>query len=352
MPDWKRYVRRNLRLPELIPEREAEIVEELAEQLEAAYYLTWTNGLNLSGYGQPAHPTTGPVSFNLFSVFGVKPFLGRTFNSVEDQPGSDPVVVLEYGFWKRQFGGDPSVVGARVTMSDEEYEILGVMPEGFSFPDESIDMWVPLALDPGLPGPRTSRFYGAVARLRAGTSLEIASQDVARIAAELAAEHPQAYPERQVDTRPAEVWRLQQSETREVRPTLLLLWGAVGLVLLIVGTNVSGLLVLRDTALEKAFAIRAALGARRWRIVRQLWTEYMFLFLAGGIGGLALAAVGLRLGLSLSRFFEGFLYGVGSIDVTTYAVLTLGLSLLAVGACLLPALRATRVDPLRSLRQE
>jgi putative ABC transport system permease protein len=212
--------------------------------------------------------------------------MGRVFSSDEDRPGRDHVVVLDYGFWKSQMAADPAIVGRDLRLNGEPYAVIGVLPEGFTFGGET-NMWVPLALDRAKPSNRGNHYLEVVARLRPGVSLEQASADLDNAARKMAAAFPQQYlPDSgfALYARP-----LQDDLVGSAREGLIMLFGAVGFVLLIACINLANLLLARGSSRNREIAVRAALGATRARIARQLMTESVVLAAIGGACGMLLA---------------------------------------------------------------
>ena len=245
---------------------------------------------NLTGTGDPERLEGRRVSANLFPLLGVDPQLGRTFTSAEDQPGSDKVVVLSYALWQRRFGGDNSIVGKPLSLNGETYTVVGVMPARFQFPTSDDALWVPIAFTSQQLVSRGSHYLQVLARLKPGTSLEQAQTEMHTIAARLS----QQYPNSNTDLGAA-VTSLHEHLVGDIRPALLILLGAVGLVLLIACANVANLLLARAAVRQKEIAVRIALGARRWRLIRQFLTESVLLSAIGGVVGLAIAYGGLFL---------------------------------------------------------
>ncbi|HUP41921.1 MAG TPA: ADOP family duplicated permease, partial [Thermoanaerobaculia bacterium] len=235
----------------------------------------------------PERLSGAAVSTGFFEALGVEPALGRIFRPEEDRPGAEAVAVLGHGLWQRRFGGRPEIVGETVSLNAVPRRIVGVMPEGLSFPSE-VEAWIPLALAID-PNQRGAHYLGVLARLRGGVALDAAQAEMSGIAARLAEEYPG----------PNEGWgvnlfRLHELMVEDVRPYLKIVAWAVAAVLLIVCANVANLLLVRAARRERELAVRTALGAGRWRLARQLLTETVLLSLAGGLLGLVLGLWGTR----------------------------------------------------------
>ena len=248
---------------------------------------------------------TAVVSANFFDVLGVKPLLGRTFVAADDTPSSDAVLILSNEYWRQRHGGDPNIVGKVFQMNNRPHTVIGVLPPIPQYPVEN-DVYMPTSQCPTRSsqrfiGNRRARMMTAFARLKPGVPLEQAQAELATIATHLEHDYPDAYPK--AAGYGVEIAPLQDDLTRRARTTFLVLLGAAGFVLLIASANVANLLLARLLKLERELAIRAALGASKARLVRQLMTESVILSLAGGTLGLALAPNALAL---LVKFAERF----------------------------------------------
>jgi putative ABC transport system permease protein len=237
------------------------------------------------------------VSGNFFEMLGVRPLLGRTFSDDEARRGDD-VIVLSYGFWQRRFGGDGAVLGRTLQLNNRSATIIGVMPESFQFPDNKAQMWLLLTADerwPGFQEIRLADAFSVLARLKPGVSIEEARVEMNTVAARLARQYPATDANLGVRVVPL----FDQIAGAQVRRALWVLGGAVICLLLIACSNIASLLVARGAARRKELAVRAALGAGRWRLLRQLVTENILLTLLGGIIGLLFASWGLDALLAL-----------------------------------------------------
>ncbi len=300
----------------------------------------------LQGGGDPERLNGQRVTRDFFSVFGVRPFLGRDFTDEENIRDKRFVTILSYGLWQRRFGGDPSLVGKPVTLNETQYLVVGVMPKSFeNLISPTAELWAPLGYELSLPyACRTCHHLGEYGRLKPGVTPEAARRELDVISGRLVAQYPTEYAAPGMLVTP-----LQELLTKNVKPALLALLGAVGLVLLIACANVSSLLLGRAMQRESEFAIRGALGAKRGRVVRQLLTESVVLSLVGGGAGIGLAWMGLQ---GLKAIAPPNLPRLGAIGIDTGVLaFTAGVSVLT-GLLfgLIPAFASARPDLFAALR--
>ena len=257
------------------------------KQAKSYEYLAATASatLNLTGEGEPQRLIGVAVTAHYFDVYGVKPVLGRMLLPEEDAPGKNHVIVLSHGFWQRVFGGARDVVGRSVQIDGEPYQIVGVAAYGFGAASK-VDVWTPMAFTPHQTAndARGGHWITVYGRLKAGVTFSQAKAEMEVIAAQLAVQYPD----------PQKGWGIfmmpmQDYQVREVKPVLYTLLGAVGCVLLIACANLANLLLARATARHREISIRAALGAGRGRLIRQLLTESVVLAVCGGAAGVILA---------------------------------------------------------------
>ena len=295
--------------------------------------------INLTGTGDPERLDGQLVSANVFSILGVAPALGRTFLANEDQPGQEHVVVLSDRLWQRRFNRDPGIINSNITLNGESFTVVGVMPRAFFFPIREVELWVPWAMEPDQASGRGDHYLRLVARLKPGTTLQQANADVQSIAGRLSAEYPKTN-----EGLTFIVNSLHKDYAGDLRLPILILFAAVGLVLLIACANVANLLLAQATTRRKEIAIRIALGARRWTIVRQMLVESLLLACGGGLLGVLGAFWGVA---ALTKFLPESLSKLQGVSIDARVLLfTLGVSVLtAIVFGGLPALLASRTTP-------
>jgi predicted permease len=318
-----------------------EAVRDHTSKIDAAV-VGGTSGVNLMSDQSAAYVFQQRVSAGYFHVMGIPPMIGREFSRDEDRDGGDPVVILNYDLWKRGFGGDPAVVGRAIRLRGDTYTVIGVMPANFPVTQRSsfqggstVDLWTPLK--PSTKGEGGGTNYEVAIRLKDGVSWAEAQNDVHGASAFGFANPPKD------GIAELGLVPMQDGMTEEVRRPLLMLWGAVGIVLLIACVNVAGLLLARGATRTREIATRMALGSGRRAVIRQLLVESAVLALLGGVLGLAVA--------------WGVLAGLGSLGAKVFDLwqpLTLNLKVLAVTMVvalgtsvlfgLIPAIQTSRLD--------
>src|SRR6201993_3490477 len=312
----------------------------------AAY---WTGNADLSGDGaEPEAVPRAGVTTGFFYVLGVQPVLGRPFVPEDDKPatfneGRGTVAIISHGLWKRRFGSDPAIVGKQVVMKSRPLTVIGVMPPGFEYPEQT-QIWVNSAVNLS-EEPRDNRAWSAIARLNSNVDLKQAQTRVSAINARLDQQFHDTNKGWDVS-----LWTLHERLVRDIKPSLLALLGAVGLVLLIACANIANLLLARSAARQKEIAIRAAMGASRSRVLRQMLTESILLSASGGVLGLVFSIWLTDVLMSMLPEGAPRLEQIG-ID---YRVLTFALGVSALTGVLfgiVPALQASKLDVTSALKE-
>jgi putative ABC transport system permease protein len=250
---------------------------------------------NLTNTGNPQRVRGVRVGDGFLAMMGIRPEIGRDFLPDEDEPGHDNVVILGYKLWQKQFGGDPNVLNRTITLDDQSYTVVGVLPVNSGLRIGDMDVWLPIAFVGDRAQQRSNRYLNVIGRLKPGVTLEQAHSEMDAIADRLVKLYPDSNAGWKVRVVP-----LIEDVNGEHKPMLLLLLGAVTFVLLIACANVANLLLARAADRQKEIIVRIALGASRWRIIRQLLTESVLLSMAGGVLGSVLAFYGVKTLLAMS----------------------------------------------------
>jgi putative ABC transport system permease protein len=339
---WERQVISNenqqpVALPNLDDWKEQnQVFEELAITRGATF--------NLTQAGETERITGARVSSNLYSLLRIKPILGRAFTEAEGKPGAEAVVLISYGLWQRRYAADPQLVGRSLQLDGLPCTVVGVLPRGLSYPTADTELVIPF-IPQKRESQRANHFVRVIGRLRQGVSLSAARAEMDTIAARLEGQYPDTNAGWRVNLLP-----LHDQLVGNIRPALLVLLGAVGCVLLIACANVANLLLSRAVGRQMELAVRTALGASRWQLIRQLLTESIMLSLCGGLFGLLLAVWAVPV---LTRLSSGSIPRVEEISVSLRVLsFTLLISLLTgIIFGLIPAWQSSSKKLTASLRE-
>jgi putative ABC transport system permease protein len=308
------------------------------------------DGATLTGSGEPLKLSGNAVWPGMFEMLGVQPLSGRTFAADEYQPGKNNVVILSYGLWERAFGGDAGIVGRKITMNGEAYDVIGVMPASLRFPEiwgQKAEYWVPINLEqPDWKKSRGNHWMWVIARMKPGVTLAQASADMETVSRQLAEQYPTTN-----TGVVAKVRSLRDQLTHRVRPALVVLFAAVGFLLLIACVNVVNLLLAKAISREREIAVRMAVGSSRWRLIRQLLTESVLLFFIGGVAGLAVGWGALRVLLAAAPadYIPNVMHV--SLDVTVFLFTFIVAFLTGAMGGLVPAIQSSRTDLQEALKE-
>jgi putative ABC transport system permease protein len=318
----------------------------------ASYHI---NSMALTDIEAPIQVQSATVSANLFATLKANPQLGRWFTDDEEKPNSQLAVIISHRLWQKQFGGDPAIITRTIKLNDRLFQVVGVMPAGFQFPiaAEPVDLWVTLAVDgirtadddTPMTEQRGAHFFYAVARLKPNVSLEQAQADMTGIASNLEKQYPEENTYHGALVKP-----FHENLVYDYREALIIILGAVGCVLLIACANVANLLLARATVRHKEIAVRTALGASRWQVIRQLLTESAILAFAGGILGLLIAWWGTE---ALVAIIPEDVPRLAEINIDWWVLGFTFLISMGTGVIfgLVPALQATKVELTEAMKE-
>jgi putative ABC transport system permease protein len=328
----------------------------------AAFDTFLIGAVNLTGGMEPERVSAVAVSGDLFDVLGIRPFLGRSFAKEDEIPGQNEVVILSHSLWQRRFGGDVELIGKKILLDGQSYVVVGIMPRGFVFPggtgaamamsvNKPAELWVPLSLSADvLQRSRSYHHLQVIGRLKRGVTLERARTAMDSLMQGIEKANPGNYMGTHCLLRP-----LHENSVGGLRYVLIVLFGAVGFVLLIACTNVANLLLTRAAAREKEFAIRTAIGASRSRVIRQLLTESLLLSLVSGALGVLLAWWSVRiLSVRVDTSISAGTAGWGAINIDLTVLLFTFAIALAIGSFfgLTPALQSGKLDIVSQLKEQ
>lgn len=306
----------------------------------------------LTSGSEPLHLQGFEVSPRVFRVLGISPLIGRTFSQDETQPGRDQVVILSYGLWQRAFGGEQGIIGKKIVLGAKPYDVIGIMPRSLKFPNlwwgTKAEYWIPLDLEePVWRGTsRADHWLWALARMKRGVTVAQAQANMDTISRRL----QQQYPRTNTGVR-AKVLDLREEQVKQVKPAILILFAAVGFLLLIACANIVNLLLAKAISRQREIAIRLAVGSGKGRLIRQLLTESVLLFLAGGLAGLVVGWGALRTLLYAAP--QGYVPGITQVRLDAWVfAFTLGVAFLAgILAGLAPAIHSSNLDLQSTLKE-
>jgi putative ABC transport system permease protein len=303
----------------------------------------------LAGDGPPERYAGTGVSAAFFDALGVRAQLGRTFLPGEDEAGRAEVAVLHYDFWQKRFGGDPLIVGKQILLDDRPFTVIGVMPAGFDFPYNGGELWTPLVFDPQMKQDHSNHYLRPLGLLKPGVTLAQVDADLEQMAKRIEKAYPDGEAGHSANAVALNVWY-----TRGVRMALPALIGSAIFVLLIACSNVANLLLVRASARQKEIAVRLAMGATRWRLIRQLLTESVMLSFAGGALGVLLAAWAIEapnkiVPVGMSKYIPGWDHLGLNYRVLAFTTLVAVLTGVLFG--LAPALQATKTNVHEALKE-
>ncbi len=316
----------------------------------AAAWTSWN--FNLTGDGPPELVEGGRVSWSFFDALGVKPAIGRTFLPEEDRAGAAHVAIVSSGLWQGRFGGDPNILGRKITISGEPYTVIGVMPAKFQLPNMGIaNLWTPLALTATENNDRDNSWFGAFGRLKPGVTQQQAAAEVSAIMGTIEKEYPLTNKNVTMLLSPMTYEIAKEEGAEQIAMCMFI----VALILLIACANVASLMLAQSSGRAKEFALRSAIGATRWRLVRQMLAESLLLFFFGALAGVAFGVLGVHwIDSQIPAHTRGYIVNFGHVDLSyTTVAFTLGIAL----ACglifgIAPALQSSKLNVNETLKDQ